>query len=66
MAYRLTNLFCCSSLQALILAELGLAVHMNNDLLAFVAGVSLLILYLIFSASTEMGTKPWKKYKDEK
>ncbi|AFY46184.1 hypothetical protein Nos7524_0262 [Nostoc sp. PCC 7524] len=35
---------------------------MDNDLLAFFAGVSLLIIYLIFSALTEMGTKlPWKK-----
>ena len=39
-----------------------LAAHMDNDLLPFLAGVGLLILYLIFSASTEMGTKlPWKK-----
>jgi hypothetical protein len=35
---------------------------MDNDLLAFMAGVGLLALYLIFSAMTEMGTKlPWKK-----
>jgi hypothetical protein len=35
---------------------------MNNDLLAFLGGVILLVLYLFFSASTEMGTKlPWKK-----
>jgi hypothetical protein len=35
---------------------------MDNDLLAFFAGAGLLILYLIFSALTEMGTKlPWKK-----
>jgi hypothetical protein len=35
---------------------------MDNDLLAFIAGVGLLVLYLIFSAMTEMGTKlPWKK-----
>ncbi|ADI65350.1 conserved hypothetical protein ['Nostoc azollae' 0708] len=35
---------------------------MDNDLLAFFAGVSLLIVYLIFSAWTQMGTKlPWKK-----
>ncbi|HEY9783709.1 MAG TPA: hypothetical protein V6D09_26685 [Leptolyngbyaceae cyanobacterium] len=39
-----------------------LTAHMDNDLLPFLAGVGLLILYLIFSASTEMGTKlPWKK-----
>ncbi len=37
-------------------------VHMDNDLLAFVAGVGILILYLVFSAFTEMGTKlPWRK-----
>jgi hypothetical protein len=35
---------------------------MDNDLVAFFAGVGLLSLYLIFSALTEMGTKlPWKK-----
>jgi hypothetical protein len=35
---------------------------MDNDLLAFLAGAGLLVLYLIFSALTEMGTKlPWKK-----
>ncbi|MBD2447417.1 hypothetical protein H6G76_09585 [Nostoc sp. FACHB-152] len=35
---------------------------MDNDLIAFFAGVGLLVLYLIFSALTEMGTKlPWKK-----
>lgn len=35
---------------------------MDNDLLAFFAGVSLLIVYLILSAWTQMGTKlPWKK-----
>jgi hypothetical protein len=35
---------------------------MDNDLVLFLAGVSGLILYLVFSALTEMGTKlPWKK-----
>jgi hypothetical protein len=35
---------------------------LDKDLLAFFAGVGLLVLYLIFSALTEMGTKlPWKK-----
>ena len=35
---------------------------MDNDLIPFLAGVALLIGYLIFSAATEMGTKlPWKK-----
>lgn len=49
-------------LQAVVLAKYWLAAHMDNDLLAFLAGVSLLVLYLVFSALTEMGTKlPWKK-----
>lgn len=35
---------------------------MDNDLLPFLAGVGLLIAYLILSALTEMGTKwPWRK-----
>jgi hypothetical protein len=35
---------------------------MDNDLVPFFIGVAVLILYLIFSAMTEMGTKlPWKK-----
>jgi hypothetical protein len=35
---------------------------MNNDLVLFLAGIAVLILYLVFSALTEMGTKlPWKK-----
>jgi len=35
---------------------------MDNDLVLFFVGVGVLILYLIFSAMTEMGTKfPWKK-----
>jgi hypothetical protein len=35
---------------------------MDNDFIAFLAGAGLLIIYLIFSAMTEMGTKlPWKK-----
>lgn len=35
---------------------------MDGDLLAFLAGIGLLVAYLIFSAMTEMGTKlPWKK-----
>lgn len=35
---------------------------MEDDLLPFLAGVGLLITYLIFSALTEMGTKwPWRK-----
>lgn len=36
---------------------------MENDLIPFLAGVAILIGYLIFSAATEMGTKlPWKKH----
>lgn len=36
--------------------------QMDGDLLAFLAGVGLLVVYLVFSAMTEMGTKlPWKK-----
>ena len=35
---------------------------MDKDLVFFFAGVAFLILYLVFSALTEMGTKlPWKK-----
>ena len=35
---------------------------MNNDLIPFLAGVAFLVLYLVFSALTEMGIKlPWKK-----
>jgi hypothetical protein len=35
---------------------------MDNDLVLFFVGVAVLVLYLVFSALTEMGTKlPWKK-----
>jgi len=35
---------------------------MDNDLVLFLVSVGVLILYLVFSALTEMGTKfPWKK-----
>ncbi len=35
---------------------------MDNDVVWFLFGVAGLIVYLIFSALTEMGTKwPWKK-----
>lgn len=35
---------------------------MDQELVIFLTSVSLLILYLVFSALTEMGTKlPWKK-----
>lgn len=35
---------------------------MDNDVVLFFASVALLILYLVFSALTEMGTKfPWQK-----
>lgn len=34
---------------------------MPDDLLPFLAGISLLILYLVVSAKTEMGTRlPWR------
>ncbi|WP_414542878.1 hypothetical protein [Nostoc sp. CCY0012] len=36
--------------------------YMDSDVLAFFASVGLLIIYLVFSALTEMGTKlPGKK-----
>jgi hypothetical protein len=35
---------------------------MPDDLLPFLLGVSLLVLYLVWSAATEMGTRwPWRK-----
>ncbi|KAB8329959.1 hypothetical protein SD80_032580 [Scytonema tolypothrichoides VB-61278] len=35
---------------------------MDNEVVLFLVSASVLILYLIFSAFTEMGTKlPWKK-----
>ena len=35
---------------------------MNNEVVLFLVSASVVILYLIFSALTEMGTKlPWKK-----
>ncbi|BAY28692.1 hypothetical protein NIES2107_05230 [Nostoc carneum NIES-2107] len=35
---------------------------MNNDIVLFLITAGLIILYLFFSALTEMGTKlPWKK-----
>jgi hypothetical protein len=35
---------------------------MEGDLVLFLSSVGLLILYLVWSAKTEMGTKnPWKK-----
>ncbi|MBD2588844.1 hypothetical protein [Synechococcus elongatus] len=35
---------------------------MPNDLLPFLLGIAVLILYLCWSAATEMGTRwPWKK-----
>jgi hypothetical protein len=30
---------------------------MDNDLIPFLTGIAVLILYLVFSALTEMGTK---------
>lgn len=39
-----------------------LLIRMDNDFVLFLVGVGVLVLYLIFSAMTEMGTKlPWKK-----
>ena len=36
--------------------------NMDNDIVLFLVSFGVLILYLIFSALTEMGTKlPWKK-----
>ena len=35
---------------------------MSHDIIPFLTGVAFLILYLVLSALTEMGTKlPWKK-----
>jgi len=35
---------------------------MNDDVVIFLISAGLLVIYLIFSALTEMGTKlPWKK-----
>jgi hypothetical protein len=35
---------------------------MDNDLVLFLVSVAGIVLYLVFSALTEMGTKlPWKK-----
>ena len=38
------------------------AIKMDSDFALFLAGIGVLVLYLVFSALTEMGTKlPWKK-----
>jgi hypothetical protein len=35
---------------------------MDQDFVLFLAGIGVFVLYLLFSAATEMGTKlPWKK-----
>jgi hypothetical protein len=35
---------------------------MKDDLLPFLIGIMILVLYLVFSAMTEMGTRwPWQK-----
>jgi hypothetical protein len=35
---------------------------MNNDVVIFMISAGLLVIYLVFSAFTEMGTKlPWNK-----
>jgi hypothetical protein len=36
---------------------------MNNDVITFLIGLTVLIAYLIFSAKTEMGTKLFRKRK---
>jgi hypothetical protein len=42
--------------------KVKLNLKMNNDIAIFIISVGLLIIYLVFSALTEMGTKlPWKK-----
>jgi len=38
---------------------------MPDDLVPFLIGVSVLILYLVFSAMTEMGTKWFGSKKDD-
>lgn len=38
---------------------------MPDDLVPFIIGVSVLILYLVFSAMTEMGTKWLDRKKDD-
>jgi hypothetical protein len=45
-----------------LLVSANYYLSMDNDLVIFLASIGLLVLYLIFSALTEMGTKlPWKK-----
>lgn len=40
---------------------------MNTEIVSFLMGAGILVLYLVFSAYTEMGTKnPWKKDHSEK
>lgn len=40
---------------------------MNDEIVSFLIGAGVLILYLILSAWTEMGTKnPWKKDQSDK
>jgi hypothetical protein len=35
---------------------------MSDDVVPFLAGIGLLILYLLWSAATEMGTRwPWRR-----
>jgi hypothetical protein len=54
----IAHCFCDYESVLIIVAEL----RMDNDFALFLVAVGVLILYLVFSALTEMGTKlPWKK-----
>jgi hypothetical protein len=40
---------------------------MNDEVVSFLIGISVFVLYLFLSAWTEMGTKrPWKKDQSDK
>ncbi|MHC5820329.1 MAG: hypothetical protein ACYT04_31785 [Nostoc sp.] len=40
---------------------------MNNDVVIFIISAGLLVMYLVFSALTEMGTKlPWVRFVQSK
>ncbi len=50
------------SLNIICNLKLEKKLQMENDLIPFLAGIVILVVYLVFSAWTEMGTKnPWKK-----
>jgi hypothetical protein len=59
----LTEVFCSLPFFAIIgQPNYSPFINMDNDLVLFFVGVAVLVLYLVFSAITEMGTKlPWKK-----